>query len=204
MVDGFLTSSCIAESKSTASDSAVTKSFSSTQTVDSRRPLSGHAAEQIKNYILAPILRDSGLKEFHPLVKDVPRRIDSKLISNLRDLEKTFVFLAPVSSVCFDRFEAIAHCLRALKDLSATPDSYLRFCETSIRCIHATVDSLSEPDQRLPTDRPYTNYYFLDLVEQIHRYAAVLASTREKAAIGEELEDMDYSMYVEIASLICI
>ena len=198
--DNFLTSSHIAESRSAASDSAVTKSYSSTQTVDGRRPLSSHAIEQIKTHVLAPILRESALKEFHSLVKDVPRRIDSKLISNLRDLEKTFVFLAPVSTDFFDRFEALTHCLRVLKDLSATSDSYLRFCETSIRCIHATVDFLSEPDQRRPTDRPYSNYYFLDLVEQIRKYAAVLAATREKLAAGEELEDMDYSLYALISS----
>ena len=189
---------CLAGSKSIASGSAVTKSFTATQTSDARRPLSEHAIEQINNHILIPILRESALKDFHPLVKDVPRRINSKVISNLRDLEKTFVFLAPVSSICFDRCEAITHCICALKDLSATPDSYLRFCETSIQCIHATVDFISEADQRLPSDRPYTNYYFLDLIEQIRKYAAVLAATREKVAAGEDLDEMDYSPYVTI------
>ena len=187
---------CVAGSKSIVSDSAVTKSFTATQTSDGRRPLSEHAVEQINNHILAPILRESALKDFHPLVKDVPRRINSKIISNLRDLEKTFVFLAPVSFICFDRCETITHCICALKDLSPTPDSYLRFCETSIQCIHATVDFISETDQRLPSDRPYTNYYFLDLIEQIRKYAAVLAATREKAAAGEDLDEMDYSPYV--------
>lgn len=187
---------CIAGSKSITSGSAVTKSFTATQTSDSRRPLSEHAVEQINNHILRPILRESALKDFHPLVKDVPRRINSKVISNLRDLEKTFVFLAPVSSICINRYETITHCICALKDLSATSDSYLRFCETSIQCIHATVDLISEADQRLPSDRPYTNYYFLDLIEQIRKYAAVLAATREKVAAGEDLDEMDYSPYV--------
>lgn len=113
------------------------------------------------------------MKDFHPLIKDVPRRIGEKNICNLRDLEKTLIFLAP--------------------ELSATPASYLSFCERSIQLLHATVDSLPEQDQRLPSDRPYTNGYFLDLIEQIRRYAAIMAATRRKEEEGEELDEMDYS-----------
>ena len=62
------------------------------------RGLSEYAKEQIHRYIIQPILREPSLKEFHQLVKDVPHRIGNKEIKNLRDLEKTLIFCAPVSS----------------------------------------------------------------------------------------------------------
>jgi len=156
------------------SDSAVTRSFSALGTQnEATHALSRWAEEQIQKRIVKPILKEEALKEFHPLLKDVPRKIGDKQITNLRDLEKTLIFLAP--------------------NYCASPKSYLEFCETSIQCIHTTVDYLSESDQRRPSDRPYTNHYFLDLVEQIRRYAAIMAATREKEARGEELDEMDYS-----------
>lgn len=71
--------------------------------------------------------------------------------------------------------------------------------------------TLHESDQRAPADRPYTQGYFCDLVEQvrlnellrklldidsklqIRRYATILAATREKQAKGEKLDEMDYT-----------
>lgn len=153
--------------------SAITRSFSALGVSDEKHTLGEYACKQIHDHIIKPILAEDDLKDFHPLIKDVPRRIGEKNICNLRDLEKTLIFLAP--------------------ELSTTPKSYLRFCERSIRLLHATVDSLSEQDQRLPTDRPYTNNYFLDLIEQIRRYAAIMAATRQKESNGEELDEMDYS-----------
>ncbi|KAF2013114.1 hypothetical protein BU24DRAFT_424113 [Aaosphaeria arxii CBS 175.79] len=156
-----------------SSHSAITRSFSALGASDEKHTLGEYACKQIHDHIIKPILAEDSLKDFHPLIKDVPRRIGEKNICNLRDLEKTLIFLAP--------------------ELSATPKSYQRFCERSIQLLHATVDHLSEQDQRLPTDRPYTNNYFLDLVEQIRRYAAIMAATRQKEAKGEELDEMDYS-----------
>lgn len=153
--------------------SAITRSFSALGSTEEKHTLGEYACKQIHDHIIKPILAEDTLKDFHPLIQDVPRRIGDKNISNLRDLEKTLIFLAP--------------------EFSATPASYLRFCERSIQLLHATVDCLSEQDQRLPTDRPYTNNYFLDLVEQIRRYAAIMAATRQKEANGEELDEMDYS-----------
>ncbi|OCL14711.1 hypothetical protein AOQ84DRAFT_11300 [Glonium stellatum] len=153
--------------------SAITRSFSALGSTEDKHTLGEYARKQIHDHIIKPILAEDSLKDFHPLIEDVPRRIGDKNISNLRDLEKTLIFLAP--------------------EFSATPASYLRFCERSIQLLHATVECLSEQDQRLPTDRPYTNNYFLDLVEQIRRYAAIMAATRQKEANGEELDEMDYS-----------
>ncbi|KAL6711829.1 hypothetical protein ACN47E_002872 [Coniothyrium glycines] len=153
--------------------SAVTRSISALGATEEKHTLGEYACKQIHDHIVKPILAEESLKEFHPLIKDVPRRIGEKNICNLRDLEKTLIFLAP--------------------ELSATSTSYLRFCERSIQLLHTTVDYLSDKDQRLPSDRPYTNGYFLDLIEQIRRYAAIMAATREKQEKGEELNEMDYS-----------
>jgi len=152
--------------------SAVTRSFSSL-TFSEEDVLGEHTCKQIHDYIIKPILAEESLKDFHSLVKDVPRRIGEKNIRNLRDLEKTLVFLAP--------------------ELSASPDSYFRFCQRSIQLLATTVQYISEQDQRLPTDRPYTDGYFLDLMEQIRRYASIMAATREKETKGEDLDEMDYS-----------
>ncbi|UPX11640.1 uncharacterized protein EKO05_0002235 [Ascochyta rabiei] len=157
----------------TSTHSAVTRSFSALDASEEKHTLGEYACKQIHDSIIKPILAEESLKDFHPLIQDVPRRIGEKNICNLRDLEKTLVFLAP--------------------EFSATPASYLRFCERSIQLLHTTVEYLSERDQRLPSDRPYTNNYFLDLIEQIRRYAAIMAATRQKEAEGEQLDEMDYS-----------
>jgi len=136
---------------------------------DEERGLSKYAAEQIHKHIVEPILREESLKEFHELIESVPERIGDKEIKTLRDLEKTLIFLAP--------------------DYSRSPSKYLRFCERTIRVLHTTVTTLHESDQRAPTDRPYTQGYFFDLVEQIRRYATILAVTREKEAKGEARQD---------------
>jgi hypothetical protein len=180
------------------SHSAVTRSASA---IDAQYPraeqfLSKEAERHIRKHIIKPILAEDTLKDFHPLVEDIPRRIGARFISNLRDLEKTLFFLAPVSDEILDSLRAVAYALRDIKDFAPSPQSFLKFCETSIECLHTTVDYISERDQRRDTDRPYTNNYFLDLVEQIRRYAEIMARTREKQASGQELDEMDYSPYV--------
>lgn len=181
-------------SSATTSRSAVTKSYSGlSNNEDKVRSLSDIAIKHIRKRIVKPILQEPALKEFHPLIEDVPRRIGAKEITNLRDLEKTLIFLAPVSSAKYNFCSAFTHVLCRLKEYAASPAKYLRFCETSVTFIATTVDYLCEADQRLPTDRPYTNNYFLDLVEQIRRYAAIMAATREKEASGEALDEMDYA-----------
>jgi hypothetical protein len=197
--DRYKEQSSARESISTSvssSHAAITRSFAALGGSEEKHTLSDYASEQIRQYIIAPILAEEALKDFHPLINDVPRRIGEKNICNLRDLEKTLIFLAPVSGIRYLSESAKAYCiLRGFKELSATPASYLQFCERSIQLLHATVDRLSELDQRLPSDRPYTNNYFLDLVEQIRRYAAIMAATRRKEENGEELDEMDYCRY---------
>ncbi|KAF2146592.1 uncharacterized protein K452DRAFT_68029 [Aplosporella prunicola CBS 121167] len=165
-----------ARSSVTAARSAITKSYSglSSNSEDNVRRMSEQAIKQIQKRIIKPILQEPSLKDFHSMVKDVPRRIGHKEIKNLRDLEKTLIYLAPECA-------------------ALSPTKYLRFCETTVTFIASTVNYLCEADQRLPTDRPYTNNYFLDLVEQIRRYAAIMAATRAKRARGEPLSEMDHS-----------
>lgn len=153
--------------------------------------LSQFAIDQIHRFLVRPILKESALKDFHRLVAGVPHRIGQRQITNIRDLEKTLIFLAPVSCYCADHFGlALAHQF-SIQDYSRSPAAYLQFCETSIHCLHATVNNVHESDQRLPADRPYTNSYFLDLVQQIRRYAQILAASRERQAQGEQADDMD-------------
>lgn len=192
--------------------SVVNQSFSRISAASEERGLSKYAVDQINKHIVQPILREETLKEFHPLIKDVPSRIGNKEIKNLRDLEKTLIFLAPVSKrvrVASDC--AFAHGCSGVQDYSRSPSKYLRFCERTIRVLHTTVTTLHESDQRAPADRPYTQGYFFDLVEQvrferlgqtaaginfitqIRRYATILAATREKQARGEKLDEMDYA-----------
>lgn len=54
-----------------------------------------------------------------------------------------------------------------VKDYSRSPYKYLQFCERTIRVLHTTVTTLHESDQRALADRPYTQGYFFDLVEQV-------------------------------------
>ncbi|CAF9922509.1 MAG: hypothetical protein GOMPHAMPRED_002587 [Gomphillus americanus] len=123
--------------------------------------LSEYACRQIQKHIILPIIRDEKLKPFHSLVHGLPYRVARKEITCLRDLEKVILWLAP--------------------KWSTSRKSFLLFCETSIQCIHTTVEYLSGGDLRRPSDRPYTNGYFLDLVEQVRQYAAIMAAERAKA-----------------------
>nr|POF12715.1 zinc finger protein 143 [Quercus suber] len=86
---------------------------------DEERGLSDYAVKQIKKHIVDPILREPRLQEFHPLISGVPERIGDKKIKNLRELEKTLIFLAP--------------------DYSRSPSTYLRFCERTVRVLHTTI-----------------------------------------------------------------
>lgn len=114
-------------------ESAITSSNLAFEPASSRRQLHLGACKQIERYILVPILKESKLKSFHTLVQSVPKRIVEKQIVCLRDLEKTLLWLAPVSfflyfcaarfpqleqyvyCVCpFDLVEGVIACLKAV------------------------------------------------------------------------------------------
>ncbi|KAI9794317.1 MAG: copper-binding transcription factor [Piccolia ochrophora] len=176
--------------------SAITRSLSAISQASgaTRRALSVHAAAHIAQHIIQPLLHKATLKDFHPLVRDIPRRIDGKEILCLRDLEKTLILLAPVSQNRVYNEEYATHSLlSSIQGKAKSPSLYLSFCETSIQCIHTTVEHINEHDQRRPTDAPYNNGYFLDLVGQVRQYAGIMAASREREAAGSEPNEQEYS-----------
>ena len=165
--------------------------------IKTQHALSEYACEQIQRYIIVPITKEPTLKAFHQLVKSIPYRVGQKQITCLRDLEKVILWLAPVSGSSHLWERSLAHRLGfRVKKYSVTRSSFLNFCETSIQCLHTTVQHLNESDLQRPTDRPYTNGYFLDLTEQIRQYAAMITASRERAAAGKEREENGYTTYV--------
>ncbi|CAJ2502034.1 Uu.00g048870.m01.CDS01 [Anthostomella pinea] len=148
----------------------LTRSANASKT-DSIPRLGSRAVNRIHEHTLKPLLAKTSLKEFLPIVLDCPRRIQENQIVCLRDLEKTLIFMAP--------------------ERAKSAKLYLDFCLTSIRCIQATVEYLSDREQTRPHDRPYSNGYFIDLVEQIRQHAQQLQEARERQASGEELDEMD-------------
>lgn len=189
--------------KSIVAASAITRSAAAhSSTIESLPRLSARASNRIHEHILKPLLAKSSLKDFHPIVKDCPRRIHGKEIVCLRDLEKTLIFMAPVSEIFCDEVEVgVAYWISRLKERTKTAALYLDFCLTSIRCIQATVEFLSEREQTRPHDRPYTNGYFVDLVDQIKQYAQQVQAAKEKEEKGETLDDLDPEAYVPLCQL---
>ncbi|OBT63600.1 hypothetical protein VE03_07334 [Pseudogymnoascus sp. 23342-1-I1] len=196
--------------KSTVSASAITRSAAPHRSSPDTQPrLSERATNRIHEFILKPLLATPSLKDFHPIVADCPRRINEKEIVCLRDLEKTLMFMAPVSDIHNDddAVRAFTHWFSSrLKEHARTAKLYLEFCVTSIRCIQATVEFLNEREQTRPNDRPYTSGYFIDLVDQIRNYAQSVQASREKEE--GETDDMDVQPYVALpqieSSAVCI
>ncbi|KAF2674622.1 hypothetical protein BT63DRAFT_15980 [Microthyrium microscopicum] len=185
-------------SSSRTSRSAITSSYSSeSHNPQNKAKLSTEAEKQIRERILQPILEDESLQDFHPLINSIPSQVSAKFIASLRDLEKTLLYETPVSLRTYLSACAVAYYSgRDVKRFSSSASSFIKFWEFSIDCLHTTVDFLKDADQRRPSDRPYTNNYFLDLVDQIRRYAEIMRRTREKQENGEELDEMDFSPYV--------
>lgn len=156
--------------------------------------LSEAACRKINEHIIVPIVRDNSLKNYHRFVTSIPYRVARKEITCLRDLEKVLLFLAPVSRSYWIWILSLAHALVCdSKKWSVSRASFIKFCEASIQCIHTTVEYLNEPDQRRPTDAPYTNGYFLDLTEQMRQYAAMITASRERLAAGRAPTEDDYT-----------
>jgi len=160
--------------------------------------LSKYACKQIQDHIIIPILKEKHLQPFHHLVKTIPYRVSRKDITCLRDLEKVILWLAPVSGSSLVWERSLAHRLGfgVKKYCGLSGSSFLKFAETSIQCLHTAVEHLHESDRQRPSDRPYTNGYFLDLTEQVRQYAAMINHSRERLAAGRTRETDDYTPYV--------
>ena len=163
----------------------------------SQHALSEYACRHIQKHLISPIITESSLKDFHPLVRGIPYRVGRKEITCLRDLEKVLLWLAPVSGSRSHHGRSSAHFLLfGVQKWSVSKKSFLNFCETTIQCLHTTVGFLNEQDQRRPNDRPYTNGYFLDLTEQVRQYAAMINASRARLAAGKRMTDKDCTSYV--------
>ncbi|KAI9662144.1 MAG: copper-binding transcription factor [Alyxoria varia] len=180
------------DSDLTAVNHSVAANSSSSQV----KGLSEVSVKRVRDLIVSPILAEKKLRAYHSLVSELPERINDKAITCLRDLEKTLIFLAPVSADLSLGEGVLAECFIRAKSKAKSAASYLNFCETSIQCIHTTVDYLNEQEQRRPTDRPYTNNYFLDLVQQVRQYARIMAVSRQRQAEGTAMDEHDYSPLV--------
>ncbi|KAI1083205.1 hypothetical protein F5B20DRAFT_577590 [Whalleya microplaca] len=156
---------------------AITRSVTASMPQSTQR-LSSRAVNRIREHTFRPLLDNHSLKDFHPIVLDCPRRIQENQIVCLRDLEKTLIFMAP--------------------ERAKSAKMYFDFCLTSIRCIQATVEYLSDREQTRPHDRPYSSGYFIDLVEQIREHAQQMHDARKRQESGEELDEMDVDPTDEI------
>ncbi len=147
--------------------------------------LSARATNRVYEHTVKPLLAKPAFKAFHPILLECTTKINKKDIVCLRDLEKTILFLAPVSQLCIhtgawgDAYRSLC-----IKERTKVAKLYLAFCLESIRCLQTTVDYLSDRERTRPSDPPYTAGYFIDLVEQIHHYAQQLADARDKETSG--------------------
>ncbi|KAJ4295833.1 hypothetical protein N0V88_004535 [Collariella sp. IMI 366227] len=156
----------------TVKTSAVTRSAAARSTTSgTSTALSPRATSRICEHTLKPLLGKKAYKEFHPLLLECPRKMQEGQIVCLRDLEKTLLLVAP--------------------ERTKVADLYLDFCLTTIRCIQATVEYLSDREQTRPRDVPYTNGYFIDLVDQIRQYAQQLSDAQE----NRNHDEMDVDSY---------
>jgi hypothetical protein len=160
----------VAKKDKTGRTTAVTRSAAArSATAASAAGLSPRATSRICEHTLKPLLGNAGFKDFHPLLLECPRKIQERQIVCLRDLEKTLLLVAP--------------------ERTKSSELYLDFCLTTIRCIQATVEYLSDREQTRPRDVPYTSGYFVDLVDQIRNYAQQLADAKENK------DEMDVDPY---------
>ncbi|KAM0187655.1 hypothetical protein ACHAPC_004008 [Botrytis cinerea] len=187
-------------SKSTKPSTITRSAAAPSTTIKSLPRLSARTTARIQEHILKPLLAKESFKDLHPLVQDCPRRIHQKEIVSLRDLEKTLIFTAPVSEIHNDVAWEFTHWFSQLKKYTKSASLYLDFCLESIHCIQATVELVNEREQTRPNDRPYTNGYFVDLVEQIKQYAEQVREAKEKEEKGETISEMDAHPYVSQVS----
>ncbi|PNY23593.1 Zinc finger transcription factor ace1 [Tolypocladium capitatum] len=156
--------------KSQASAPALTRS-AAPSTKDPLPALGQRAFNTITGRILSPLLAKSDLRDFHPIVRDIPYLMRTKKILCLRDVEKTLILRAP--------------------GVAETAELYRSFCIESIHCIQATYELLSDRQQTRPGDRPYTSGYFIDLTEQILAYGKQLRAGKTDTHEDTDVDQTD-------------
>lgn len=83
--------------------SAITRSISSLDagSTSPKHQMTDKSIEEIHRIIIDPILKEERLKPFHRLAKNITHQIAGNQIVCLRDLEKTLLWVAPVSGFRF-------------------------------------------------------------------------------------------------------
>lgn len=132
--------------------SAVTGSVCPESEREEKPTLSAFAFKKIELLIIRPLYKSTQFVAFRPFLKGIPSLVLRNRIQCLRDLEKYFIF----SSRAF----------------APSKSAYTLFCEYAVHCLHTAVSHVPRHEHTRPGDRPYTNGYFLTLVEQIRHYAA--------------------------------
>lgn len=183
-----------AKEQTVAKTTAVIRSAAATRTTTTTttQVLGQRANNRICEHTLKPLLGKPEFKDFHPLLLECPKKIQDKEIVCLRDLEKTLLLVAPVSDLENDTATKIdTYRVLLSKERTKSAGLYLDFCLTTIQCIQATVEYLSDREQTRPRDVPYSSGYFIDLVDQIRHYAQQLSEAKEKG----ENDEMDVDPY---------
>lgn len=182
--------------KQSVKASALTRSAAAAaaSTTDDNFPaLSERATNRIVEHVLRPLLAKPAFKDFHSLVLECPRKIKENEIVCLRDVEKTLLLVAPVSQDHCDKgAKRYTYRVPCLKETSRTKQLYLDFSLTTVRCIQATVEYLTDRELTRERDLPYTSGYFLDLVGQIQQYAQQLAKSQVKGGASTEMHVDSY------------
>lgn len=185
------------KTKTSVKASAITRSAAAS-TTSTLPGLSSRSTNKICEHILKPLLAKPELKTFHPLVIDTPRKINKGDILCLRDLEKTFLLIAPVSKLQRNLgLGGDTYTTLFSKESTKSRAKYLDFCLSVVHCIQATVEFLPDREQTRPRDLPYSNGYFIDLVDQIQLYAKQLADSKDKKTAGDV---MDFDQYAHPVS----
>ncbi|GKZ22107.1 hypothetical protein AbraIFM66951_008843 [Aspergillus brasiliensis] len=133
-----------------------------------KQNLSLGASQEIEKRILTPLLGQELCKPFHHLVESAREQIEKKQLGTLRDLEKAL--------------------LHGAADVEAEVGSYYQFCTSTILCLSETYTHLDPRDLCIPTDKSYSNSYFLDLTAQVHRFKAMRDEARKNKKDASELK----------------
>lgn len=174
---------------------AVTRSIAAASASNEKPAgLSARATNRIYEHTVKPLLAKPAYKAFHPILLECTTKINKRDIVCLRDLEKTILFLAPVSDLRSNTgVWGNTYRFLCIKERTKVAKLYLEFCLESVRCLQTTVEYLSEREQTRPSDPPYTAGYFIDLVDQIHHYAQQLADARNNEK--SDSMNMDFHRY---------
>ncbi|PYH41947.1 putative C2H2 transcription factor (Ace1) [Aspergillus saccharolyticus JOP 1030-1] len=124
-----------------------------------RQKLSSASCLEIENRILKPLLGLEPCKPFRHIVEGAREQMESDKFGTLRDLEKALLYVAA--------------------DVEVELSFYYQFCNSTILCLHETYPTIDPRDLCMPTDRPYSNSYFLDLTAQVHRFKAMRDEARK-------------------------